>query len=368
MHHEHIVGQDVLFWDILCQLNAIDDCCVQISKRHLANTVQENTSVDDELEERVPDVMTRTCQQIVDSGSIYSIALSPDGVDLLAGGYAGLSLHDASNGDLIQTFDVPGGRLSVAYSPDGHYVASRDYDQGVMVFDRDSSSPLARLESARSAANIAFTLDSNALLVVDDSDRKKVSRWSFLTGEVVPLGYGFNGEVLLLSLSADGRVLVASDDANRNLAFGMPDGNPYAHIDFTRGGGSMTAAAFSRVGGLHVLCGYEIGGVGLGEFVKQPYGPPRPQFTHTLLHSTEVDGERVYVVAFSPNADLFAVRYHSRVELWQRSSGSPPSLVESYEGMGSADVVAQKTLIFAADGKSMITAGYQGIYRCVIDL
>ncbi|MCB0023364.1 MAG: hypothetical protein M9936_09375 [Caldilinea sp.] len=51
-----------------------------------------------------------------------------------------------------------------------------------------------------------------------------------------------------------------------------------------------------------------------------------------------------------------------------RSSGSPPSLVESYEGMGSADVVARKTLILAADGKSMITAGYQGIYRCVIAL
>lgn len=88
------------------------------------------------------------------------------------------------------------------------------------------------LESARSAANIAFTGDSNALLVVDDSDRKKVSRWSFLTGEVVPLGHGFNGEILFLSLSADGRVLVASDDASRNLAFGMPDGNLYAHIDF----------------------------------------------------------------------------------------------------------------------------------------
>ena len=166
----------------------------------------------------------------------------------------------------------------------------------------------------------------------------------------------------------DGRVLVASDDANRNLAFGMPDGNPYAHIDFPRGGGSMTAAAFSLVGGLHVLCGYELGGVGLGEFVEQPHGPPRPQFTHTLPHSTAVVGERVYDVAFSPNADLFAVRYHSRVELWQRSSGSLPSLVETYEGMGNADVVARKTLIFAADGKSMITAGYHGIYRCVIDL
>jgi WD40 repeat protein len=312
-------------------------------------------------------VMSETCQQVVDSGAIYSIALSPDGVDLLAGGDGGLSLHDASNGDLIQRFDMTGGRLSVAYSPDGHYVAARDYDQGVMVFDRDSSSPLARLESARSAANIAFTLDSNALLVVDDSDRKKVSRWSFLTGEVVPLGYGFNGEVLFLSLSADGRVLVASDDASRNLAFGMPDGKPYAHIDFPgSGGGSMTAAAFSLVGGLHVLCGYERGGVGLGEFVEQSHGPPKPQFTHTLPHSAEVVGERVYDVAFSPNADLFAVRYHSRVELWQRSSGSPPSLVETYEGMGSTDVVARKTLMFAADGKSMITAGYQGIYRCVI--
>lgn len=170
LHEEHIVGLDVPFWDIQYQLNAIDDCCVQISKRHLANEVQENTSVDDELAERDSDEMSRTCQQIVDSEPIYSIALSPDGVYLLAGGYGGLSLYDASNGDLIQRFDVTGGRLSVAYAPDGHYVASRDYDQGVMVFDRDSSSPLARLESARSAANIAFSGDSNALLVVDDSD------------------------------------------------------------------------------------------------------------------------------------------------------------------------------------------------------
>ncbi len=36
--------------------------------------------------------------------------------------------------------------------------------------------------------------------------------------------------------------------------------------------------------------------------------------------------------------------------------------------MGSADIVAGKTLVLAADGKSMITAGYQGIYRCVSDL
>lgn len=130
----------------------------------------------------------------------------------------------------------------------------------------------------------------------------------------------------------------------------------------------MTAAAFSLVGGLHVLCGYERGGVGLGAGVEQSYGPPGPEFTHTLPQPSGVVDERVYDVAFSPNADLFAVRYHSRVELWQRSSGSPPSLVETYEGMGNADIVARKTLIFAADGKSMITAGYQGIDRGVIAL
>ena len=94
-----------------------------------------------------------------DNGKLYGTALSPDGRQVVAGGWDARSevngehsvyVFDASNGSMLARL----GRFSdvinhLAFSPDGHGLAVNISDQGIVIFDVSAANPEAWTEAAR---------------------------------------------------------------------------------------------------------------------------------------------------------------------------------------------------------------------------
>ena len=295
------------------------------------------------------------CTPVVTGATLYSIALIPDGSAILTGGSDGLMLRHAATGATLRKYELSGGRLSVAVSPDGRYVAGRSYDDDAIVFDRKTGQRHRHFPDARTQANVAFTKEKY-LAAVREGSRKQVTfdRVSGVGQRVI--GAGFNEEIVLLAFPDHGRAMLAIGGP-RCLLFGMGDGAPNDCPNI--GGGPITAAAFAP-GGVHTLLGHTYGQLGLGVLEE----PDTDRFKFKLTHLIP-SGERgrVFDVDFSPNARLFAVRRAGSVELFSREDGHAPVIIATYTGVGSVDPVARRSLLFAPDGQSFLTAGYQGLFR-----
>lgn len=296
------------------------------------------------------------CTPVVTGATLYSIALVPDGSALLTGGSDGLMLRDTATGATLRNYEFSEGRLSVAVSPDGRYVAGRSYDHGAVVFDRGTGQRHRHFPDARTQANIAFTKEKYWLAAVREGSRKQVTLDRVSGDGQRVIGYEFNEEIVLLAFPDHGRAMLAVGGP-RCLLFGMGDGAPDDSPNI--GGGPITAAAFAP-GGVHTLLGHTDGQLGLGVLEEPDTGRFKFKLTH-LIPSGERG--RVFDVDFSPDARLFAVRRAESVELFRREDGHVPVIIGTYTGVGGVDPVARRSLLFAPDGRSFFTAGYQGLFR-----
>ena len=302
------------------------------------------------------EVPTLSCHPIVTGVSLNSVAYTPDGTALLSGGNDGLVLRDAKSGTTLRTYDFGKGRLSAAVSPDGRFVAGRHYEDGTVIFALETGARVANQHAARSQANIAFSANNSELLAVLDGARTRVTVDRFLGGGSRAIGYGFSHEITFFTLTPDGRALLATDGP-RCLLFGVSDGQPSDCPNL--GGGGITAVAFASGNPLTILGNFS-GRIGIAT-LSEPYPDRfRLDLTHLL---PEAGRGRVHDLALSPDGQLFAARCPAQIQLFRITAGQAPVHLASYTGVGSVDVVARRTLLFAPDGCSFVTAGYQGIYR-----
>ena len=82
------------------------------------------------------------------SGSVASVAFSPDGRSVVSGSYDHMSrLWDAATGAQLQTLGGHSGSVdSVAFFTDGRSVLSGSNDEAVRLWDAATGAPLQRLE------------------------------------------------------------------------------------------------------------------------------------------------------------------------------------------------------------------------------
>lgn len=146
------------------------------------------------------------------SGSVESIAFSPDGKTLASGSYdASISLWDLSTGRQSKVFNHTYAVLSVAFSPDGRTLATGSYDKTVGLWDLKTWGKIQTLKGhSESVRSIAFSPDGKTL--ASGSWDKTVNLWDVASGSRIKTLQSHNSSVYSVAFSPDGRTLASGND------------------------------------------------------------------------------------------------------------------------------------------------------------
>ncbi len=148
---------------------------------------------------------------------VNSVAFSPDGRYIASGGWDNdVHLMDGETGKVIKTFKGHGLVVwSVAFSPDGKRLASASWDHKVKVWDRESGRALLTFDGHTTLVHsVAFSPDG--LRLVSGGFDGQVKVWDAATGQVIANCDGFVFPILAVAFSPDGKH-VASGGADRTV-------------------------------------------------------------------------------------------------------------------------------------------------------
>ncbi len=153
---------------------------------------------------------------------LTSVALSPDGRFLVAGGYKAAYLWDLKSGDLIHTLGHRFQVLSVAFSPDGkHLITGAKWDP-LRLFETSSGTELRRYQGLEFAESINFSADGRHVAFVSDNTVRVLRPES---GEIVrTFGRKWTDDLFSATLSPDGR-LVACGATDGTRVYQLETGN-----------------------------------------------------------------------------------------------------------------------------------------------
>ncbi len=146
-------------------------------------------------------------------GSIFSVALSPDG-QLLAAGTANSEIRMwrmNSDTPLLTYRDHTDWVRSVAFSPDGKTLASGSEDKTVRLWDAITGECLQVLHGhSNRVCAIAFSPDGKTL--ASGSDDRTIRFWNTVTGKCNQVLQAHDGWVYAVTFSPDGKTLASGSE------------------------------------------------------------------------------------------------------------------------------------------------------------
>jgi WD40 repeat protein len=143
-------------------------------------------------------------------GGIWSVAFSPDGKYLAAGDTKGnISLRRLVDGQPMRMFEGhQGWVVSLAFSPDGQILASSSCDCTAKLWNIKTGECLHTLKShSQEVWSVSFS--PNGEFLASGCDDRQVRLWRVSTGECLQVFQGHVGEVLTTVFSHDGQEIIS---------------------------------------------------------------------------------------------------------------------------------------------------------------
>ncbi|NCR33807.1 MAG: protein kinase [Microcystis aeruginosa L211-101] len=152
------------------------------------------------------------------SDEVFSVAYSPDGRYLASGSIdKTIKIWEVATGKELRTLTGhSGGVFLVAYSPDGRYLASGSSDKTIKIWEVATGKELHTLTvySYLYGADVVYSPDGRYL--ASRSDDKTIKIWEVATGKELRTLTGHSGPVLSVVYSPDGRYLASGGGLRDN--------------------------------------------------------------------------------------------------------------------------------------------------------
>lgn len=254
---------------------------------------------------------------------VLSVAFSPDGALIAAGveqynattqtEFGAVQIWRVADGALVQNFSGYGAAVnSVAFSPDGQYVASGGQDRSVKVWQMASGTLVStRFDHAQRVNEVAFSPNGQWLASGSDDRTAKLYRtsdWGLErtftghTDSITSLGFSANNANLATG-GFDGTIRLSRVDDGA-LVFSLPHGSNVLSLTFTQDGHTLASGAWDKS-------------------IKL-WDPDQGVLLDTLLGHTGAP----LTLAFSPTSRLLASGSwypEFAIRVWgQRHGGRPP--------------------------------------------